>query len=331
MSFQNRQLQDLTLLLILLVQSTPPSPPTARPPGGVADGPPLVASYATFEGRTADATVTAPPAELGLDPFYRKYVDAGGIPVVSSEKVDDTALLLARDIVNGMLQKRPDIRAVMVERKSRLLVMDQTEGETDLPERRDWKKPAIDDRRLTARERERYNEPGGIASMTDKQYWDGRARGMGGNITSCAEENLLGLPGTRYFGEHITVHEFSHNIMGALRVADRALYDQIQPAYEAAKAKGLYRDHRGREQYAINTAAEYFAEGTQWWFWSNIEFYDNTTKKRIQSPDDLKAYDPALFAILEQIYAGHRLKADVYHGKNLKPVAPPSVERSHDH
>jgi hypothetical protein len=289
-----------------------------RPPGGVATGPPIVTSYAT-------AIIGPPPATLGLDPFYKKYTDAFGIPVVSSEKVDDAALLMARDIVNYMLVKRPDIRQVMIERKSRLLIMDQTEGETDLPERRDWKKPAIDDRRLTPGERANYNLPGGIASKTDKEYWDARARGMGGNITSGAEENLLGVPGTRYYGEHITVHEFSHNIMGALRVADPALFAEIQVAYDAAKAKGLYKDTAGREQYAINTPAEYFAEGTQWWFWSNIEFYDGTTKARVQSPEDLKAYDPALFGILSRIYAGHQIPADVYHGKNLRPARAPGL------
>ena len=295
---------------------TPPQSSTAprRPPGGVPTGPPIVASFES-------AMISAPPAELGLDPFYKKYTDAFGIPVVSSEKVADAALLMARDIVNYMLVKRPDIRAVMVQRKSRLLVMAREEGETDLPERKDWKKPTIDDRRLTPGERANYNTPRGIANMTDKEYWDGRARGMGGNITSCAEENLLGLPGTRYYGEHITVHEFSHNVMGALRVADPDLWAQIQPAYDAAKAKGLYKDANGREQYAINTVAEYFAEGTQWWFWSNIEFYDGTTNARVQSPDDLKAYDPALYAILEKIYAGHHIPADVYYGKNLRPVS----------
>jgi hypothetical protein len=306
--------------LIVCVLALPLQAQTPRPPGGTPTGPPIVASYAAFEGRTEITPVVAPPAALGLAPFYRKYVDAGGIPVVSSEKVRDDALLLARDIINFMLSKRPDVRAVMVERKSRLLIMSINEGETDLPERSDWKKPAIDDRRLTQSERDRYNQPGGIASMTDKQYWDSRARGMGGNITSGAEENIIGLPGTRYFGEHITVHEFSHNIMGALRVADSALYNQIQPAYEAAKAKGLYKDARGREQYAINTVAEYFAEGTQWWFWSNFEFYDGTTDARVQSPDDLKAYDPALYAILDKIYAGHHIPADVYYGKNLRPA-----------
>jgi hypothetical protein len=292
-----------------------PSPAT-RPIGGVQNGPALVSSF-------EQAMITAPPAELGLDPFYRKYADAFGIPVVSSEKVPDAALLMARDIINYMLLKRPDIRAVLVERKSRMLVMAVSEGEADLPERRDWKKPAFDDRRLTPAERARYHQPGGIASQTDRDYWNARARGMGGNITSCAEENLLGYPGTRYYGEHIAVHEFSHNIMSALRKADPALFAEIQPAYEAAKAKGLYRDERG-EQYAINTVAEYFAEGTQWWFWSNYEFYDRNTQARVQSPDDLKAYDPTLYSILDRIYAGHRIPADVYHGKNLRPAKKPA-------
>ncbi|HXT71997.1 MAG TPA: hypothetical protein VN700_19740 [Vicinamibacterales bacterium] len=268
--------------------------------------PPLFASFSR-------AMISEPPAELGLDPFYKKYTDAFGIPVVSSEKVPDDALLVARDIVNFMLSKRPDAREVMIGRKSRLLIMAESEFETDLPERRDWKKPAKDDPRLTPGERERYDLPGGIASMTDREYWNRRARGMGGNVTSCAEENLLGYPDNpRYFGENITVHEFSHNIMGALRVSDPTLYKEIQDSYAEAKSKGLFKGH-----YAENTVAEYWAEGTQWWFWSNYEATIGGV--RLQTPDDLKAYDPRLYAIFEKVYAGHHIPADVYHGKNLRP------------
>ncbi|HKW02822.1 MAG TPA: hypothetical protein VJN96_23565, partial [Vicinamibacterales bacterium] len=272
---------------------------------------PLVASFES-------AMLSAPPEALGLDPFYKKYADAFGIPIVSSEKVADAALLMARDIVNYMLLKRPDVRDVMIGRKSRVLIMSINEGEMDLPERREWKKPAITDPRLTPGERDRYNLPGGIASMTDQQYWNQRARGMGGNVTSAAEENILGIPGTRYFGEHILVHEFSHNIMGALRVAEPGLVKEVEAAYAAAKEKNLYQG-----QYAINTVAEYWAEGTQWWFWSNIEFYDRTTKARIQTPDEFKEYDPTLYAILERVYPGHHIPADIYYGKNLKPVKKP--------
>ncbi len=275
---------------------------------------PRKALVATFEA----AMITAPPATLGLDPFYKKYADAFGIPIVSSEKVPDAALLMARDVVNYMLMKRPDVRDVMIGRKSRVMVMAEKEMETDLPERSDWKKPAKDDPRLTVRERANYDMPNGIGSQTDKEYWNQRARGMGGNLTSCAEENLLGYAGTRYYGEQILVHEFSHNVMGALRVADPALFQEIGAAYASAKEKGLYKG-----QYAENTVAEYWAEGTQWWFWSNIEFYDATTHARIQSPDDLKAYDPALYHIFERVYAGHHIPADVYYGLNLRPVSPP--------
>jgi len=266
---------------------------------------PLVPHY-------AQVMVTAPLPSLGVDTFYKKYADAFGIPIVSSGKVPDDALLMARDIVNYMLMKRMDVRTTLINHKARVLVMAQTEMETDLPERHDWKKPAKDDRRLTPGERENYDKPGGIASMSDREYWNKRARGMGGNITSCAEENLLGYPGTRYYGENILVHEFSHNIMNALRTADTSLYRQILAAYDAAKLKGLYKG-----QYAINTAAEYWAEGTQWWFWSNIEFYDGPV--RIQTPDEFKAYDPALYAILESVYPGHHIPADVYYSRNLRP------------
>lgn len=261
------------------------------------------------------AMIAAPPPSLQLDSFYKKYTDAFGIPIVSSQKVPDDALLIGRDIVNYMLIKRPDVRATLMKQKARLLIMAETEMETDLPERSNWKKPTKDDRRLTPGERDNYDKPGGIASMSDREYWNKRARGMGGTITSCAEENILGYPGTRYYGENILVHEFSHNIMNALRSCDTTLYREIITAYENAKTKGMYKG-----QYAINTSAEYWAEGTQWWFWSNFEFYDGTT--RVQTPDDLKAYDPKLYSLLEQVYIGHHNPADVYYGKNLKPARP---------
>ena len=257
--------------------------------------------------------IGTPPSILSLDTFYKKHTDAFGIPIVSSEKVPDDALLIARDIVNYMLAKRFDVRLTLIQHKARVLVMAVTEMETDLPERSNWKKPKKEDKRLTPGERDNYDKPAGIASMTDREYWNRRARGMGGTVTSCAEENLLGYPGTRYYGENILVHEFSHNIMNALRTCDTAFYKQILAAYEIAKTKGMYKG-----QYAINTSAEYWAEGTQWWFWSNFEFYDGET--RIQTPEDLQSYDPKLFELLNQVYLGHHNPADIYYSRNIKPA-----------
>src|SRR3954452_3965963 len=116
------------------------------------------------------ANVGPIPSELKLDPFYKKHADAIGIPVVSSEKVPDAALLVARDIVIHMLSKRPDLREAMVGRKMRVIVMARSESTTDLPEQKDWKKPRPDDRRLTRDEREHYEER--IGRLTDREYWD---------------------------------------------------------------------------------------------------------------------------------------------------------------
>ena len=49
---------------------------------------------------TACATIAgAPPARLAADPFYRKHVDAAGIPILSSARVPDAALFAARALL----------------------------------------------------------------------------------------------------------------------------------------------------------------------------------------------------------------------------------------
>jgi hypothetical protein len=259
------------------------------------------------------AAVDIPPTSLGVDPFYKKYADAMGIAILSSEKVPDAALLVARDIVIHMLAKRPELRAEMVKRKMRVGVMAQSESTTDIPEHRNNKRPGPNDPRLTPGEKANYDKPGGIASMTDKEYWDKRARGLGGNPTTCAEENLLGYPGTRYFGENIFVHEFSHAIMNvAIRTADPALYGEIQAAYKGAMEKGLWKGH-----YASTNANEYWAEGTQTWFWSNYEYKEGEV--RVQTPEDLQKYDPKLYELLSRVYPDHHIPMDVYYAKNIPP------------
>ena len=50
---------------------------------------------------------------LSLSPFYKKYVDAKGFPVLGSEKVRDAAMLESARIVNRMLEGRDDIRAAI--------------------------------------------------------------------------------------------------------------------------------------------------------------------------------------------------------------------------
>lgn len=76
----------------------------------------LIADYAR-------AAVGPVPEALHFDPFHRRHVDATGIAVVGSDKPPAAALLVARDIVNHMLTKHPDLRAATVGRHMRVVVM----------------------------------------------------------------------------------------------------------------------------------------------------------------------------------------------------------------
>ena len=133
------------------------------PAGAQKGAPALLQDYIAF-------TVTAPPAALELDPFYKKHVDALGIPVVTSAKVPDAALLMARDIVQFMLANRPDLRKELIRKKWKLAIMAQTELTYDIPEHRKYRLlPKIDDERLTPEQKENYNKPGGVGTMTGEQ------------------------------------------------------------------------------------------------------------------------------------------------------------------
>ncbi len=91
------------------------------------------------EPATGGGPVAVPPKELGLDPFYTKYVSAYGLPVVGSGKVSDYALSEAAYLVDQMLSHRPEIRDALIKDKIRVAVMAYSERTTDIPEHRNMK------------------------------------------------------------------------------------------------------------------------------------------------------------------------------------------------
>jgi len=271
---------------------------------GKQTGPALLQDYVRF-------TVTAPPADLALDPFYKKYVDALGIPVVTSQKVPDAALLAARDIVQFMLANRPDLRKELIRKKWKVAIMAVDEETYDIPEHRRFRVlPKIEDERLTPAQRENYYKPGGVGTQTGEQYWNGRGRGFGGepdgeNTTSCAEENLLGYPGTKYFGSSICVHEFSHGIMrGAIYTVDPEYRKAVEEAYAAAKAQGL----SSAQGYPGNNFNEYWATG--------IEAYVFGSG---QGPESLLKADPRLYELVRQVIPSTKMPGNVYVGRTRQP------------
>ncbi len=267
---------------------------------------------------TACATIAgAPPARLAADPFYRKHVDAAGIPILSSARVPDAALFAARDMVRGMLAHRPDLAAWLVSNDYRIALISRDEALLDLPENANWTKPARDDPRLTRCELKHYDER--IGSKTDREYWDERARGIGGERMVGSEEDVLGLPISRYWGETIFVHEFAHNVLFAIEGADPDLYERVTEAYANALANDLWF-----EEYTTTTMQEYWAEGTQFWFNSNrLQAFDG---RRILNARDLADYDPQLYAVLAEAYGdSHELESDPFymHPARVPPGPPP--------
>lgn len=225
---------------------------------------------------TNQVMITEPPSSLMLDPFYRKYIDANGFPVISSWRVPDKALLKAREIIIFMTDNLPDaVVNKMRETGVRVGVMARYEGTTDIPEH----KHLQNDTSIN---------------------WDVRARGLGGDIelplTTCAEENLLCYQIDKYHAEDILIHEFAHTIhlVGILQV-DTAINSILQQALDQALADGKWKD-----TYASTNIFEYWAEGVQDWFNVNAAVPQPDGKhNQIKTRDELKAYDPGLYAILK--------------------------------
>jgi hypothetical protein len=198
---------------------------------------------------------------------------------VASGAVDDHALLEVAYLADLMLAKRPDVRTAMIANGSRVIIMGRGEFTTDIPE---------------------------YAHMKPKDYWDARARGLGGSETdpvcSCAEENMLAFSGDPYAAENIFIHEFAHNIhlRGLLKV-DPTFDKRLKETYQAAMAKGLWKG-----KYAATNHHEYFAEGVQSWFDDNrVNDHDHN---HVHLRSQLIEYDPGLAAMCREVFGDTELK-----------------------
>ncbi|UCG59876.1 MAG: peptidylprolyl isomerase [Phycisphaerales bacterium] len=224
-----------------------------------------VALAAKQQGEVVGPIPDAIRSEFNLAPFYQKYLDVGGLPVVGSANVSDFALREAAWIVRHALADRRDILSAMADNHVRLVVMAWNEFTTDVPEH---------------------------SRLRPKGYWDRRARGLGATpqapAVSCAEENLLCFPGDPYSTENILIHEFAHAMHETGLIAvDPTFEERLKAAYESAKKRGLWPD-----TYAIINRKEYWAEGVQCWFDNNRE--NDAVHCHVNTRAELKQYDPEL-------------------------------------
>lgn len=225
--------------------------------------------------------ITAPPAELKLDPFYKKYMNVNGIHVVSSWRVPDSCFYAAYVSLDALTKMMPaEVMESLTSRNTRIGIMARYEGTTDIPEH-------------------------AFLANDTTINWDLRARGLGGTLhmpfSTCAEENILAYQIDKYHAEDIMIHEFAHTIHN---VGISPVYpdfnDELQASLDKALAEGKWKN-----VYAATNIEEYWAEGVQTWFNVNAEVNNDGgdgKHNKVNTREELKRYDPGLYSILARFF-----------------------------
>ena len=234
--------------------------------------------------------LTGPPAAIGLDPFYEKYLNAGGLPVVASSDVPDAALFRVRDILGELLARSDDLRATIAEQGVRVAIMANSSVLTDLP------------------------EFGDLTEFSNGVSWDERTRGGGVGpthlrpVVAIATENLLCYDNDVFPHEDIFVHEFAHAVLNMgveLRPGGDDFRQRLNQAYSLALNAGLWTD-----TYASENPDEYWAEGVQSWFGLNDP--PGEIHNEINTRAELEAYDPGLAGLIREVFGETEVTASCH-------------------
>lgn len=224
--------------------------------------------------------VSTPPADT--PPFYSKYIDAQGIPILGSSQVCDRSLQVAHEIVLHMLSLRPDYHLRLKEKDVKVVVFAVNEKMTDLPEDRDLEGVWVD----SAHTRKYDDLCGG--------------GGVPGRPTTTCERNLIGFDDP-YFGRmSVLIHEFGHTIQNL--GLDQQAFNDVLNAYVEAQANHLFTRADGvSTSYMMSNSMEFFAEGTTTWF-NAADPKNPANSPEELGRDFLKQYDPQYFQILRKMY-----------------------------
>jgi len=248
-------------------------------PDANSDGTPDCMEIA-MERPSVDASVCSvgpiPPevrSEYELDAFYTRYASADGTPIVATDNPEDEAIRRACLVVLDLSSTQPMARAGMRSGHVYFIMMAKTEKTVDTPE---------------------YRSRGDL---------DARARGFGNNPGLCAEENVMCDRMTdRWRGESICVHEYSHVMhLYVWNNVDPTFDDKVDAAYRSAVGTmGKYAN-----TYAASNAVEYFAEGVQNWYNTNLESSrgeaGDGVHNHINTRAEFKEYDPMLYELLSTV------------------------------
>ncbi|HEV8542903.1 MAG TPA: hypothetical protein VGR78_10970 [Verrucomicrobiae bacterium] len=229
-------------------------------------------------------TAAAKPKITNIDPpekgFFSKQLDFHGIPIKAHQIVADEALYAAYDrlslLFTHLLARQPMVLSNLIASGAELHIIGRDQVTTDLPE---WR-----------------HDKGKPIPMYNGLTRDQRTRGMGGLLTSCGEENLLGLEQDRYRGRDICLHEFSHNVL------NHGCPPEIKALFAAQRTNSL-AEGLWQKSYAGSNVDEFFAELTMWYFETHGDLHMTGVKPE-NGREGLKKYDPEAFKIMDDLYSG---------------------------
>jgi hypothetical protein len=221
-------------------------------------------SHAAFAG--CSASPGPPPAALSLAPFYVKYLDGYGTPVVSSAKVSDEALRRACRITGNMVSLKESLRQALAGNNHRVAVIALEERTTDIPE---------------------YSDLDTVFPNTDWNAYRALSATRVRPVSSTSEENLRCLPGDMYEGDSALVWTLAHSLRDlAIVEVDPQFGGLVQAAFTSAMANGLWANTSAAE-----SAAEY-------WIAGNLVWFSTSTRLPVKSRGELASYDPPLATLL---------------------------------
>ncbi|MDE0632387.1 MAG: SH3 domain-containing protein [Caldilineaceae bacterium] len=182
---------------------------------------------------TAYHTGAGPPSHLNADPYYQKYLDAGGIPILAPESVPNEELRRAQATLFSMVTDRPDLLDVLVSQNTRILLYDRDKGGlSQLPEFAD--------------------------------YSDSKFAGVWGETSYGGAVAAPAM--TTYHCNETLIHEIAHALDYAIRIQDweakrePGFKQARNQAYLSAMEAGLWA---GR--YESTVSHEYWAEVVVHW------------------------------------------------------------------
>jgi hypothetical protein len=251
-------------------------------------------------------TVTPPPPQYRLDPYYTKFTWADEFPIVGHQ-ASDAALMKANDTVCKMFAYRHDILKAMIDDGAKMVVLGTNENLADLPELKNITDTNID---LTIR----------FLDYTPEL-----------KLLVVPEENVLGDPNKADVGPCLVIREMAtalYDVCGRrpvdpnwnnrrdvqqyeLRVKrmDIRFDEKLEQLYDEAMSRGMWKNTS-----AVQNRVAYWDEGVLAYFdaagQDGAPFKDTTpngdftgSPHPINTRKALKAYDPDLYALVNETMA----------------------------